>query len=88
MVTDISLSPQQINELRFNLKGHSAMEAYVKRCKERNICSRTTARDAVTSDKYDAENPLHRLAVDQAVKMLKDEYQTTFPWAEIETAAA
>lgn len=86
MVTDIFLSQEQIRQLRFNLRGwEGAMERLVKRCDEKNICSRSTTFDAVTAKRYDGENPLHRLAVNEAVKMLKEEYNTTFHWAEVET---
>lgn len=82
MVTDIFLSEQQIKEVRFNIRGYAAMEKLVRRCEEKSICSRRTTYDAVTFDKYDGENPLHRLAVNEAVEMLKS-FGVTFPWAEI-----
>lgn len=88
MITDIFLSEEQIKEVRFNLRGHKAMEKLVRRCDERNICSRSTTIDAVTSERYDGENPLHRLAVNEAVKMLKEEYGVLFEWAEIPTIEA
>lgn len=88
MVIDIFLSQEQIKELRFFIKGHGAMQRLVKRCDEKNICSRRTTFDAVTADTYDGENPLHRLAVNEAVKLLKEEYEVTFPWAEIQPETA
>lgn len=84
MVVDIFLTQDQIKELRFFIKGHGAMQRLVKRCNEKNICSRRTTFDAVTAETYDGENALHRLAVNEAVKMLKDEHNVHFPWAEIE----
>lgn len=59
------------------------MEKLVKRCDEKNICSRTTTFDAVTAERYDGENPLHRLTVNEAVKLLREEYGVSFAWAEI-----
>ena len=84
MVVDIFLSQDQIKELRFFIKGHGAMQRLVKRCDEKNICSRRTTFDAVTAATYDGENPLHRLAVNEAVKMLKEDYSVNFPWAEVQ----
>ena len=83
MITDIFLTVYQIQDLRFHLKGYSAMEALVKRCSEKNICGRRTTFVAMTAATYNGENPLHRLVANEAVKMLKEHYGVTFPWAEL-----
>lgn len=83
MVTDIFLSQEQIKQLRFNLRGHGAMEILVRRCDDKNICSRRTTFDALTHTRYDGENALHRLAANEAVLLLKENYGVTFPWAEM-----
>ena len=82
MLTEITLTESQIKQVRFYLKGHGAMQALVNRCTDKDICSRRVTYDAVRYSTYDSENPLHRLAVNEAVNLLK-EYGVTFDWAEI-----
>ena len=88
MISEIFLTESQISELRFALRGHKAMEVLVKRCDEKNISSRATTYKALDPDQYNGDSVLHRTITNEAVNLLKDTYQVTFPWAEIETAAA
>ena len=88
MLTEITLTESQIKEVRFYLKGHGAMQRLVNRCTEKSICSRGVTYDAVRYSTYDPGNPLHRLAVNEAVLLLKEMFNVTFPWAEIQPEPA
>lgn len=84
MLTEITLTEEQIKQVRFFLKGHGAMQQLVNRCTDKDICSRSVTYDAVRYSTYDAENPLHRLAVNEAVALLRETYGVTFAWAEMQ----
>lgn len=83
MITEVFLSIEQIQDLRFQIRGLGIMEQIVKTCKDKNICSRSTTFSALTAATYDGENAIHRLVTNEAVKMLKSQHGVTFPWAEI-----
>lgn len=87
MVTEVFLTGDQIQDLRVQIRGRGIMEKLVERCKEKSICSRSTTFAAVTANTYDGENALHRLVTNEAVKMLKEQYNVTFPWAELQPTA-
>lgn len=87
MVTEVFLTTDQIQDLRFQIRGRRIMEKLVEICEAKNICSRSTTFAAVTAESYDGENALHRLVTNEAVKMLKQDYGVTFPWAELQPTA-
>lgn len=88
MVSEIPLTGQQIDDLRIALRGRKAMEMLVARCYEKQICSRATTFKALNPVHYDSSSAIHRLAVNEAVTFLRDQFNVTFPWAELEPAEA
>lgn len=88
MISEIPLTGQQIDDLRIALRGRKAMEMLATRCYEKRICSRATTFKALNPVRYDSNSAIHRLAVNEAVIFLREEFKVTFPWAELEPAEA
>jgi len=84
MITDIFLSTDQIADLRFHIRGfRGAMNNLIDRCERKDIAARSITFAAVTPEDYDGQNVRHRAVTNEAVKMLREEYGKTFPWAEV-----
>ena len=82
MITEIFLSKEQLEELSVQIVGRKQKELLVQRCIAKSICSRPTAYTALDAEKYDGENAIHRLVANEAVLLLKENFDVTFPWAE------
>lgn len=84
MITEVFLTKDQVEEINFNLVGRKVKELLIKQCVLKSICGRSTAYNALDSEKYDGGNASHRLVANEAVVFLKKTFDVSFPWAEIE----
>lgn len=84
MISEIFLTKEQIEEISIHIVGRKLKEKIVKVCEGKSICSRSTVFSALDPEKYDGGNAIHRLVANEAVKYLKEMFDVTFPWAEIE----
>jgi len=80
-MTDIFLTQEQVEDLQIQIRGRKMMERVVLACSEKNICSRSVTYTAINPLTYDGENPLHRLAANEAITLLK-QIGIKLPWAE------
>lgn len=84
MVYRRKLTKDQVSEIKDAVRTKKCMEVLVDMCAQENICKRMTVFNATDTEKYDPENPLHRLVLDAAVRLLQA-YDISFSWAIQET---
>lgn len=65
------MNQDEIFTIRKELRGLKAVEAVIRICDEESISSRKTTYDALTPEKFNIVNTLHRIIIRRAVRYLQ-----------------